>query len=39
MRSDRLPSGDGVGGVTPGAGCHCRYGTGVWALASVSGVS
>ena len=25
-----------VGGVTPGAGCHCRYGTGVCALASVS---
>src|ERR1700682_1922799 len=31
---------DGMsGGVTPGAGCHCRYDTGVWALASVSGVS
>ena len=27
------------GGVTPGAFCHWRYGNGVWALASVAGVS
>jgi hypothetical protein len=30
---------DTGGGVTPGAGCHCRYGTGVCAFASVCGVS
>ena len=39
VRGHPNPSGPTVGGVTPGAGCHCRYGTGVLALASVSGVS